>query len=86
MLGYASLTLRLSVSVLCMKAFLFTATAVAFTILVSAASAQQTGTIEQAAPPPLDLPVNPAVTQATIQKTIWVDQIGAASLGRDQSN
>jgi hypothetical protein len=39
-------------------------------ILASAAHAQQTGTIEQEAPPPLDLPVNPAVTQQTIQQTI----------------
>jgi hypothetical protein len=39
-------------------------------IWAAGASAQQTGTIEIDAPPPLDLPVNPAVTQSTIQQTI----------------
>jgi hypothetical protein len=54
-----------------MKFALFEAVVVASTIFVAAASAQQTGTLEPPeAPPPLDLPVNPAVTQATIQNTI----------------
>jgi hypothetical protein len=44
---------------------------IVFVLSISVASAQQTGTIEPPeAPPPLDLPVNPAVTQATIQNTI----------------
>jgi hypothetical protein len=53
-----------------MKFAFLEAVVVASTILISAASAQQTGTIEPDAPPPLDLPINPAVTQAAIQNTI----------------
>jgi hypothetical protein len=48
-----------------MKFALLEAAVIASTILVSAAYAQQTGTIEPSeAPPPLDLPASAAVTQA----------------------
>jgi hypothetical protein len=44
---------------------------VALVALASSAPAQSTSTIEpEEAPPPLDLPINPAVTQATIASTI----------------
>jgi hypothetical protein len=53
-----------------MKFARFEAVAIAFTIIVSAAYARQTGTTEPDVPPLVEHPVNPAVTLAMAQSAI----------------